>query len=154
MKSGNIVVALAGFVIVLGIGYAFVTDHRSSAAAISTVTANEPCCSEEGEAGAVCEPKTDGIIQVDDLAAEPENYQGDLVLKAAVVRVNEAEGIFAVLDYREFKQCRVLDCAKRYLPVKFSGDIPGPETLVQMTGQVVEGEKGLIFKAKTLEVIE
>lgn len=160
MKSGTIAVALAGFVVVTGIAYAFAADNRPSNAVSDAVAAKEPCCSEEGgaatceDATATCEPKTGEAVHVDDLAAKPEGYKGEIVLKAAVARVSKSKDVFAAIDYREFKKCHELDCAKHYLPVKFSGDIPKPETLVQMTGQVVKGEKGLVFEAKKLEVIK
>lgn len=160
MKSGNLVVALAGFVVVSGIAYAFASDKATPAAVSTSATVAEPCCSTgEGTPACVndatsCEPKSGEAVHVDDLAAKPENYKGEIVLKAAVARVTKSKDVFAAIDYREFKKCHELDCAKHYLPVKFSGEIPKPETLVQTTGQVVKGEKGLVFEAKKLEVIK
>ena len=157
MKSGNIVVALAGIVVVFGIAYAFAND-KELAAASSSAAVTEPCCSNEGGSPACgddpakCEPKA--VVQVDDLVEKPENYKGEIVLKAAVARVSKTKGVFSAIDYREFKKCNELECAKHYLPVKFSGEIPKLETLVQMTGQVVKGEKGLVFEAKKLEEIK
>lgn len=140
MKSGTIAVVLAGFVVVAGTAYAFMIDGGTAANA------------GDGPA-AKAEAAPAKVVQVDDLADKPESYKGEIVLKAAVARVGKTKGVFAAIDYREFKKCRELDCAKHYLPVKFDGDIPKPETLVQLEGQVVKGEKGLVFEAKKLKVI-
>lgn len=133
MKSGPIVVSLAGVVVICGIAYAFVRNTGASV--------DEPV-------HRATEAKTvEGTVQVDDLAEHPEKFQGEIVLRAAVAGVNKSEGVFEVIDSREFESCGVLTCAKNYLPVKFSGELPGPGTVVQITGEVVKGDKGLVFDA-------
>ncbi|GIW86397.1 MAG: hypothetical protein KatS3mg108_0721 [Isosphaeraceae bacterium] len=139
MKSGTTAVTLAGFVVVAGIAYAFVTDGGM------------PAYAGDGPA-AKADAAPAKVVHVDELADKPERYKGEIVLMAAVARVNRARGVFSAIDYREFVQCHELDCAKHYLPVKFDGPLPKPETLIRMTGKVVKTEKGLVFEAKRLDV--
>jgi hypothetical protein len=131
MKSGKIAVALAVVVVVAGIAYAFLHDT-----------------------GAVADTGQESVadvVHVDDLADHPEKYQGEIVVKAVVARVNKAKGALSVIDFREFEECHEIACAKNYLPVKVESELPAPETVVTLTGQVVRTDKGLVFEAKRLE---
>ncbi len=141
MKSGIIAVSVAGLVVVAGIAYAFL-----SYAGATGETRETPVAEREATAAAT--------VDVDDLADKPESFTGEIVLQATVARLSKSQGVFAAIDYREFKKCHELDCAKHYLPVQYDGEIPKPETSVQMKGRVVKGEKGLVFEAEKLEVIE
>ncbi|GMU21403.1 MAG: hypothetical protein AMXMBFR13_14960 [Phycisphaerae bacterium] len=137
MNSGTIAVTLAGFVLVAGIAYAFVRD---SGDAIADATL------------AAARLETPSVAaHVDDLADNPQKFKGEIVLRAVVSAVNEPQGVFAVIDSREFESCGVLTCAKNNLPVKFSGELPGPRTLVEITGEVATSEKGLVFDAKRVD---
>jgi len=137
MKSGIIAVILAGLVLVAGITYAFIRD-RGDAVADET----SPPAKLEASAAPV---------QVDDLADNPDKFKGEIVLRAVVSAVNRSDGVFAVIDSREFESCGVLTCAKNSLPVKFNGELPDPRTVVEITGEVVKGEKGLVFDAKRVD---
>lgn len=141
MKSGTIAVTLAGFVVAAGIAYAFMIDGGSAAYAGDGPTAKADAAPAK-------------VVHVDDLADKPESYKGEIVLKGVVARVSKSKGVFAAIDYREFKKCHELDCAKHYLPVKYDGEIPKPESLIEMRGQVMKGEKGLVFEAQKLEVTQ
>lgn len=137
MKSGRVAVTLAAIIVVAGTAYAFLRDTGAVAnsevqsAPASTLIAD--------------------VVHVDDLAEHPEKYEGEIVLKAVVARVSKAKGALSVIDFREFEECHQVACAKNYLPVKVESEIPAPETVVILTGQVVRTEKGLVFEAKRLE---
>ncbi len=139
MNSGKIAVVFAALVTVLGIGWAFVRGG-SQVAAEST-----PVAAEKTESQAV---------HVDELAERPSDHAGEITLRAVVARVNEEAGLFSVIDAREFESCSSLTCAKHYVPVKFSGRIPEPKSIVQLTGHTVKTEKGLVFEAKRLEAVK
>lgn len=140
MKSGRTAVALAGAVVVAGIAYAFLRSDRRASDTAKAETSG-------GQA------KASAIVQVDDLAANPGRFQGEIVVQAVVARVKPAEGIFAVIDAREFERCRSVTCAQHYVPVKFAGTLPKSETVVQMIGQIVSTDKGMVFQAKSVEAI-
>lgn len=137
MKSGHIAVGVAAIVLVLGISNAFMRAGEGVAVADETPPK--------------VETKAAPPVEVDDLAESPDKYMGEISLKAAVARVSKSKGVFSVIDAREFEACGEVDCAKHYLPVKFVGVLPKPETVVLLTGQVVKTDKGLVFEAKRVE---
>ena len=140
MKSGTIAVVLAAFVVAAGITYAFLREKGPS-------VDRKPPLAAKPEASS-------GLIHVDDLAKNPEGFSGDVVLRAVVAGVNKPQGVFGVIDAREYEQCGSLSCCEEpILPVKFAGNLPEPKTFVQITGRVVRGEKGLVFEARSLEIM-
>lgn len=135
MKSGTIAVTLAGLVVVAGIAYAFV--RKAGDRAIDET----PVKSElYGKA-----------VDVDDLGDNPEKFKGEIVLRAVVSAVKESEGVFGVIDSREYESCGVLTCAKHNLPVKFDGELPARRTVVEITGEVIRDDKGLVFAARRVD---
>ena len=138
MKTGTIAVVLAGLVAVAGIAFAFLRDQPEGVVQESS-SAVEPTLPND-------------VVQVDALAEHPDRFNGEIVLRAAVAGVNEAEKVFGVIDAREFESCGRVDCCdKDILPVKFAGEFPKPKTIVRITGRVSRSEKGLIFDARRVE---
>ena len=137
MRSGTTAVALAGLVVVVGIAFAFVRD-----AGDAVVGATPAGLEGSGEA-----------VHVDDLGDNPEKFKSEIVLRAVVSAVRESEGVFAVIDSREYETCGVLTCAKHTLPVQFSGELPWPRTVVEITGEVVKSDKGLVFAARRVNCV-
>ncbi|VAX31227.1 hypothetical protein MNBD_NITROSPIRAE03-1148 [hydrothermal vent metagenome] len=140
MKSGIIVVVLAGIVVMGGIAYAFHRTGDRPVNEVVAVTANPHGLSE--------------VVYVDDLAKKPEDFKGELVLRGAVAGVSKTNGVFAVVDSREFESCGVLTCALNTIPVKFDGELPEPKTIVEITGRVIRGENGLIINAESVKAVK
>ena len=140
MKTGTIVVILAGIVIIAGITYSFIREKDAPVDMRPRATAKSATSSK--------------IVHVDDLAKSPENFKGEIMLRAVVAGVRKSEGVFGVIDSREFESCGVLTCAENILPVKFSGNLPEPKAVVEITGRMVRVEKGLIIQAKRVEVVK
>ncbi|NIA21625.1 MAG: hypothetical protein GWP05_06605 [Anaerolineaceae bacterium] len=138
MKAGIVAVVLAAVVVAAGITYSFIRQEDGPVDRGPPVTAGPDSSSK--------------IVQVDDLAKSPEDFKGRIVLRAVVVGLKESEGVFGVIDSREFESCGRLTCAETILPVRFSGRLPGLKTVVEITGRVVRGEKGLIIDAEGVEV--
>lgn len=139
MKSGSAAVALAALVMVGGIAYAFIQNGDKL---------HSPPVPETMQTGV-----DSAIVQVDDLASHPDKHPGEIVLRAVVAGVNEREGVLSVIDHREFEACGVLTCAKIHVPVMLQGELPIPGTVVELTGEVVNGDKGLVFAARRLKRI-
>ncbi len=133
MRSGTTTVLLAGLVTVSGIAFAFVRGGVPSPVA-------------EAQAA------TGAGVEVDDLADHPELYSGEVILRAAVARVNRSKGLLSVIDAREFESCGEVNCARHYLPVKIDGPLPDPKTVVTLTGRIAHSEEGLVFEASRVEV--
>ncbi len=140
MKSGIIVVVLAGGVVVAGITYSFVrkNDKPLDKPTPAAVTPNE----------------SSKVVHVDELAKSPEGFRGEFVLRGVVAGVRKDQGVFGVIDSREFESCGVLTCAANTIPVKFDGALPAPKTIVEITGRVVRGDRGLVIEAKRVEVVK
>ncbi|VAX34767.1 hypothetical protein MNBD_NITROSPIRAE03-646 [hydrothermal vent metagenome] len=140
MKSGIIAVVLAGIVVIGGITYAFQrTEDRPVDEVVAVAT------------------KTRGaseVVNVDDLAKKPEDFKGEFVLHGAVAGVSKTDGVFAVVDSREFESCGVLTCALNTIPVRFDGELPEAKTIVEITGRVMRGENGLIINAESVKAIK
>ena len=95
------------------------------------------------------------IINVDDLAKNPEKFQGTILLRAVVAGINKSKGIFSIIDCREFEEEGILTCPDAViLPVKFDKAPPKPKSKVNITGRVTRNKKGLIIEAKHVEVIQ
>ena len=139
MRTGTIVVILAGVVVVAGITYSFIHNRNVS-------VDNEPSV-------AVKPDVSSEVIHVDDLSKNIESFKGVIVLRAVVAGVKKSEGIFGIIDSREFESCGVLTCAENILPVRFAGELPEPKAVVVVTGRVVQNEKGLIIEAERVEVM-
>ncbi len=139
MRTGTVAVALAGAVLVGGITYAFIRDSADAVANDDAISAKVGASSES--------------VHVDELADSPERFDHEVTLRAVVSAVNKSQGVFSVIDSREFESCGVLTCAKHNLPVKFTGPLPEPKTVVEITGQVVESDRGLVFDAKRVDVV-
>ena len=139
MKSGHVLLIMAGVSVAGCIAYAFLRHD--------TRLANQPVAAEP-------QAVTRKVVQVDELAANPEHFTGEIVLRAVVAAVNEQERVLSVIDSAEFESCGVLTCAKNYLPVTFAGKLPPPKTIVEITGQVAKTTKGLVFEAKHVDTVQ
>ncbi|NOZ23999.1 MAG: hypothetical protein GXP25_23220 [Planctomycetes bacterium] len=139
MRTGILAVILAGVVVVAGITYSFIR--------------NRDACVDEALPTAARPGPLSQVVHVDELAKDPGRFAGDIVLQGVVAGVKKSEGVFGVIDSREFESCGSLTCAENILPVKFAGELPEPKSVVQITGRVVRGEKGLLFEAKGVEVM-
>lgn len=142
MRSGTFAVALAAAVIVGGIAFAFIRN----AGVANVVKPTAP-----PESGV--QPSAGDVVHVDDLAANPQQFAGRVVLKGAVAGVNRSESVFGVIDAREFERCGVVTCAANTLPVKYAGALPEPKTIVRITGSVAQEDKGLVIEATQVEVV-
>jgi hypothetical protein len=147
MKSGPVVLGLAVVVIVGGVGYGFVREQEPAVA--EKVTTSEKASIVE-----VVESEPKNVVEVDDLAAKPEDFSGEVVLKGVVAGVNKETSVFGIIDAREFEECGVLTCPKNLVPVKFDGKIPAVKTIVNITGEILRNDKGLVFEAKAVDVIK
>lgn len=140
MKSGTIAVILAGIVVAGGITYSFIHGRSVTADGKPPVAAKR-----DGPAA---------VLQVDDLARNPEDFKGDIILQAVVAGVKKSKGVFGVIDRREFEEEGTLNCPDAIVvPVKFGGSLPDLKTLVEITGRVVRTEKGLIIDARQVKVV-
>ena len=139
MKTRIATVIIAAVVVAAGITYSFVRDTHTAVGMKPPVDAGPNVSSK--------------VVHVDELAKNPGDFKGEIVLQGVVAGVKKSEGVFGIIDSREFESCGILTCAENILPIKFDGKAPGLKAVVQVTGQVVRGENGLIVEAKRVEIV-
>ncbi len=138
--TGHFAVGLSAIVVLLGVGQAFLYQDSTAQA--------------QSEQTSIVDEKQPDFVHVDELAKDPHAYPGEIVLRAVVAKSNESEGVVSVIDSREFESCGQLKCAENYLPVKISGSLPEPRTLLFITGQVVRDKQGLVFQATQVKKVQ
>ena len=138
-RSGFIVVLIAFAVVVFGIARSFIAKVLRSGTTTNATT--EPSRAPE-------------IVQVYELASNFEKFRDEFVLLGVVAGVRKADGVFGISDYREFMSEGTICPDDPVLPVKFDGELPATNTVVQIAGRVMEGKEGMFIYAKRIEVIK
>jgi hypothetical protein len=97
-------------------------------------------------------PGSSGATTVNDLAAKPSDYLGQVAVIGVVAAVKAGKG-FTLVDKREYVACG-LSCLNepdtRKIPVRWEGDPPKLEQIVRITGVLEKSERGLVFSAKNV----
>ncbi len=99
-------------------------------------------------------PKADGL-DVASLVSDPFAYKGELTVRGAVMNVDPMKKMFQIIDYREYRACRSVDCAKEWTTVLFKGRLPERMNVVEVTGKVEinsAGKEGFVLRAKVVKV--
>lgn len=103
--------------------------------------------------GAAPRPLPPGVLHVQDLAADLRGYQGEIAVRGVVARYapNDPQ-LFALVDTREARLCKSTNCAKFYLPVRWSGGaLPKQWDEVDLRGQLVHVAQLTYLQAVNLE---
>jgi hypothetical protein len=97
-------------------------------------------------------PTSSGATTVNDLAANPSAYLGQVAVVGVVAAVKAGQG-FTIVDNREFAACG-LSCLDepdtRKIPVRWDGDPPELQQKVRITGVLEKSDQGLVFSAKNV----
>ena len=99
-------------------------------------------------------PKADGV-DVASLVSDPFAYKGELTVRGAVMSVDPGKKMFHIIDYREYRACRTVDCAKEWTSVLYGGKLPERMNVVEVTGTVernAAGKDGFVLRAKGVKV--
>jgi hypothetical protein len=93
-----------------------------------------------------------GATAVNDLAADPSAYLGQVAVIGVVAAVKAGQG-FTIVDKREYAACG-LSCFNepdtRKIPVRWDGSPPKLQQTVRITGVLEKSDRGLVFSAKNL----
>lgn len=96
--------------------------------------------------------KTQGILSVNDIQADPAAYTGSVTINGVVASVSKQDPqIFGIIETAEAKLCKILTCATFYLPVKYAGKTPQEGDEINVTGSF--GDKGRVFNATEVVVL-
>jgi hypothetical protein len=97
-------------------------------------------------------PASSGATMVNDLAADPSAYLGQVAVIGVVAVVKAGQG-FTLVDKREYAACG-LSCFNepdtRKIPVRWDGAPPKLQQTVRITGVLEKSDRGLIFSAKNV----
>ena len=97
-------------------------------------------------------PASSGATTVNDLAADPSAYLGQVAVVGVVAAVKAGQG-FTIVDKREYAACG-LSCFSepdtRKIPVRWGGDPPKLQQTVRITGVLEKSDRGLVFSAKNV----
>lgn len=94
-------------------------------------------------------------LDVETLMRNVDRYRrGPLTVQGVVSMADTASQTLALIDVAEFEECGVVNCASLTLPVRWSGQMPHPESLVRLNGKVREQDGRLVFVAETLRQTE
>ena len=99
-------------------------------------------------------PKAEGI-DVFNLASDPYAYKGDITVRGGVMSVEPGKKMFHIVDYREYRACRNVDCAPVWVSVLYNGKLPERMNVVEITGNIEKspgGKGGYILRAKAVRV--
>lgn len=100
--------------------------------------------------GAAARPLPPGVLHVQDLAADLHGYRGEIALRGVVARYAPTDPqLFALVDTREARLCKSTNCAKFYLPVRWTGNGTRPKQWdeIDLHGRLVHGAQYTYLEA-------
>jgi hypothetical protein len=109
-------------------------------------------CADAQQAIDSTSPGSASATAVNDLAANPSAYLGQVAVIGVVAAVKVGQG-FTIVDKREYADCG-LSCLNepdtRKIPVRWNGDPPKLQQTVRIIGVLEKSDRGLVFSAKTV----
>jgi hypothetical protein len=109
-------------------------------------------CADAQQAIDSTSPASSGTTTVNDLAANPSAYLGQVAVIGIVATVKAGQG-FTIVDQREYADCG-LSCLSepdtRKIPVRWNGDPPKLQQTVRIIGVLEKSDRGLVFSAKNV----
>ena len=99
-------------------------------------------------------PPANGL-DVHDILADPLAYTGEITVRGGVMNVDVEKKLFEMIDYREYRSCRTVECALKWVTVSYEGDPPEKWDVVEITGIIEKngsGKGGFIFKTREINI--
>lgn len=99
-------------------------------------------------------PLPKGALQVDDLKSDPKGYTGSILVRGVVAKFAPNDPhLVGLIDSREARVCRDLNCAKYYLPVKIKDANLKPWEELNVRGSMTEDpvKKIVYLRADSVE---
>ena len=92
----------------------------------------------------------DSILGVDEFMDHVAQYSGHVQVQGVVSQVQTDQHMLSLVDTSEVQECGVTTCARLYLPVRWTEDMPSPLDVVLVSGQAQRSDGKLVFVASTL----
>ena len=113
--------------VTLLLGNMFLTDNKTTTASLPDLL------------GKAQPPLPKGALQVDDLKSDPKGYTGSILVRGVVAKFAPNDPhLVGLIDSREARVCRDLNCGKYYLPVKIRDANLKPWDELNVRGSMTE----------------
>jgi hypothetical protein len=100
-------------------------------------------------------PAAEGL-DVHDVIADPFGYSGEITIRGGVMeKMDPRNNLFHVIDYREYRGCRSVTCAPKWISVVFDQELPKAWDIVEVRGVIEKNALGkgeFVLKAKEIRV--
>lgn len=99
-------------------------------------------------------PLPKGALQVDDLKSDPKGYTGSILVRGVVAKFAPNDPhLVGLIDSREARVCRDLNCAQYYLPIRVKDTNLKPWDEVNVRGTMTEDQnkKTVYLRADSVE---
>ena len=92
-----------------------------------------------------------GALQVKDLESDPKGFKGSILVRGVVARVSPQDPkLVGLIDSREARVCRDLNCANYYLPIRVDRTDLRPWDEVDVRGTMTEDARMTFLKADNI----
>lgn len=92
-----------------------------------------------------------GALQVKDLESDPKGFKGSILVRGVVAKVSPQDPkLVALIDSREARVCRDLNCAQYYLPTRVDRTDLRPWDEVDVRGTMTEDARMTFLKADNI----
>lgn len=99
-------------------------------------------------------PSAEGL-EVNDVLADPSGYTGQITVRGGVTIASKKKKLVDLVDYREYRTCRKVDCGFKWLTVIVDKEIPKKKDVVEVTGVIEKndaGKGGYVLRATKLVI--
>jgi hypothetical protein len=83
-----------------------------------------------------------------------DRYPGPVRVDGVVSDVFPDRKMLALIDVKEFKDCKVVTCAQLTLPVRWGGPMPVVASTVRVNGAVKKQGVRRVFVADAMETVD
>jgi hypothetical protein len=93
-------------------------------------------------------------VGVRELMQHANRYPGPVLVDGVVSDVFPDRKMLALIDVKEFKDCKVVTCAQLTLPVRWGGPMPVVASTVRVNGAVKKQGVRRVFVADAMETVD
>jgi len=91
------------------------------------------------------------VIGVETLMKSPSDYKGKIKVEGVVRAVDAEKKLIALIDRKEYEECKTIKCSLLTLPVKWNGPMPSVQDEVVLQGEIKPVDDVFLFVANSLE---
>lgn len=97
-------------------------------------------------------PVPDNILQVQDIAADPQGYTGMITVRGVLAGFSSKDkDMVAIVDTREAKACKSTGCAKFYLPVRLMTKGLNKWDELNVRGELKNSDQKIFLDAESVQ---